>query len=232
MADSERTEPAARKKSPAPKVEHLVQAKGGTIAPIAAWGFVFLILRIFAVSAYDWQTAFAVSTTLGVSDGLALLFGSLMAGHALVAILLIGVLPLLLSTYLWSPRGRRSVVVLATTLAMVTLVALTVSFQNWWLPLATAALFIIFALIRVLPPGHGLRRFLTGAMSRVGWVSGVAVLVIAAFIQTPWVPKEQIETTDDTFSGYVLSVDSGWVNVLTEDHKFLILKSGDVLSRE
>lgn len=215
-----------------PKVERLVQAKGGTVAPIAAWAFVFLILRIFAVSGYDWQTAFAVSTTLSVSDGLALLFGSLMAGHALVAILLIGVLPLLLSTYLWAPRGRRSVVVLSTTLAMVTMVALTVSFQNWWLPLATAVLFTILALIRILPPEHGLRRFLTGAMARVGLVSGVAVLVIAAFIQTPWVPNEQIETTDGTFSGYVLSVDSGWVNVLTEDHEFRILKSGDVLSRK
>lgn len=226
MTDQEPAEPHR------PSVERIAQASAGVVAPVAAWGFVFLILRIFAVSAYDWQTAFAVSTTLGVSDGLALLFGSLMAGHALVSLLLIGVLPLLLATYLWAPHGRRSVVVLATTLALVTLVALTVSFQNWWLPVATAALFGVLALVRVLPPERPLRRFLAGSMARVGWVSGVAVLVIAAFIQTPWVPQEQIETTEGVFAGYVLSVDSGWLNILTEDHEFVILNSGDVLSRE
>ncbi len=226
MTDSTPAEPAI------PKAERIVRASGGVVAPVAAWAFVFLILRIFAVSAYDWQTAFAVSTTLGVSDGLALVFGSLMAGHVLVAILLIGVLPLLLSAFLWAPHGRRSVVVLATTLGLVVLAALTVSFQNWWLPVATAALFGFFALIRVLPPQQALRRFFIGAMARVGWVAGVAVLVIAAFIQTPWVPQEQIETTDGVFTGYVLSVDSGWLNVLTEDHHFLILNSGDVISRQ
>ncbi len=72
----------------------------------AAWAFAFLILRIFAVSGYHWDTAFAVSTTLGLDDGLSLVFGSLMAGHLLVAVPLIFVLPLLLAAYLW---GRAAI---------------------------------------------------------------------------------------------------------------------------
>ena len=84
-------------------------------AHVAAWGFVFVILRIFAVSGYDWQTAFGVSTTLGLDDGLGLLFGSLMSGHLLTAGLLAIVLPLLIAAYLWGPRDHRPVVMLLAT---------------------------------------------------------------------------------------------------------------------
>lgn len=203
----------------------------GTAAPAAAWAFAFLILRLFAVSGYDWNTAFAVSTTLSVNDGLSLLFGSLMAGHLLVAVFLMVVLPLLIATYLWSPRGHRPVVVLSATVGLVALVALAVSFHSWWLPLATSAVLGAFALIRRLPRRGHLHRASTAAMARVGWLAGVAVLLVAALVQTPWVPQEQIATTNGTITGYVLSVDSGYLNVLTDEHEFVILNRSDVLSR-
>ncbi|MDJ0312569.1 hypothetical protein [Arthrobacter sp. H35-D1] len=204
----------------------------GDLAPAAAVGFVFLILRIFAVSGYDWNTAFAVSTTPSLSDGLALVFGSLMAGHVLVEILLVVVLPLLLATYLWSSGGHRATVLLATTLGSVTLIALTVSFKIWWLPAATAAVFVAFVLIRKVSVKHLVRRLFARAMASVGWVAAAAVLLVAAFVQTPWVPHEQIKTTNGAVSGYVLSVDSGYLNVLTDEHEFVILNSSDVLSRK
>lgn len=204
----------------------------GDLAPAAAVGFVFLILRIFAVSGYDWNTAFAVSTTLSLSDGLALVFGSLMAGHMLVEILLVVVLPLLIATFLWSSGGHRATVLLATTLGSVTLIALTVSFEIWWLPAATAGVFVLFALTRRLSVKHWLRRVFSVAMASVGGVAAVAVLLVAAFVQTPWVPQEQINTTHGMVSGFVLSVDSGYLNVLTDEHEFVILNSSDVLSRQ
>ncbi len=204
----------------------------GVVAPAAAWGFIFLVLRIMAVSGYGWNTAFLVSTTLSVSDSLALLVGTLMAGYLLVAILLIGVLPLLVATYLWSARKHQAVVLLSIILSTVTLVALTSSFDLWWLPLAAAVLFGMFALIRILPKESRVRRAFSRAMASVGWVAGVSVLLIAALVQTPWVPQETIETTDGTVVGYVLSVDPGFLNVLTEDHQFVILNSDDVLTRK
>ncbi len=203
----------------------------GGAAQVAAWGFVFLILRIFAVSGYDWDTAFAVSTTLGVDDGLALVFGSLMAGHLLTSVLLIVVVPLLIAAHLWGPRQHRSLTLLLTTVGLVTLVALTVSFNSWWLPLATAAVLAAIALTRRLPRQSRLRRALIHVLARAGLVAGAAVLVVAAFVSTPWVPQEQIETTDGTITGYVLSVDSGYLNVLTDEHEFVILLSTDVRSR-
>ena len=134
----------------------------GNLAPAAAVAFVFVILRIFAVSGYDW----------------------------------------------------------------------TISFKIWWLPAATAAVFGVFALTRLLPVKHWLRRMFAVAMTGVGGVAAVAILLVAAFVQTPWVPHEQIVTAHGPISGYVLSVDPGYLNVLTDEHEFLILNSSDVLSRK
>lgn len=206
--------------------------RSGGVAPAAAAAFAFLILRIFAVSGYNWDTAFVVSTTIGLDDGLSLLFGSLMAGQLLVAVLLVFVLPLLLADLVWGPRGHRPVVVLSSALGLVTLVALTVSFYHWWLPLSTLAALGVLALIRRLPAPHPLRRASVAVMVRAVWVAGVAILLVAALTQTPWVPHEQIQTTDGTITGYVLSVDPGYLNVLTDEHEFVILLTSQVLSRK
>lgn len=199
-----------------------------TAAYAAALGFAFLVLRIFAVAGYDWDTAFAVSTTLGLDDGLAIVFGSLMAGHLLTSILLICVLPLLLASFLWGPRQHRPVVILLAALGLVVLVALTVSFRSWWLPPVAAGIFGALALIRRFP---GLRRASAAVFAHSGRVAGVALLLLAAVVFTPWVPEEHIRTADGTVTGYVLSVDSGYLNVLTADREFLVLISSDVRSR-
>lgn len=203
----------------------------GGAAQLAAWGFVFLILRIFAVSGYDWDTAFLVSTTLGLDDGLALLFGTLMAGHLLTSILLIIVVPLLIAGYLWGPREHRPLATLLTTVGLVILLALTVSFRNWWLPLAAVAVFAVIALTRRLSKRGRLRRVSINALARASGVAGTAALVVAAFVTTPWVPQEEIETTDGVVTGYVLSVDSGYLNVLTDEQEFVIILSRDVRAR-
>lgn len=198
----------------------------------AAWVFGFLILRIFAVSGYDWNTAFVVSTTLRLDDGMSLLFGSLMAGQLLTAVLLLCVVPLLLAGSVWAPRAHRPVLLLLSALTMILMVALTVSSRFWWLPVAIAVAFGLATLTRRLHANNGLRRAVTIAVSSVGWVAPVALLLVAALVQTPWVPLEQIQTADGPISGYVLSVDSGYLNVLTDEQKFVILISSDVISRD
>ena len=196
------------------------------------WVFAFLILRIFAVSGYSWETAFLVSTTISLNEGLAILFGSLMAGHLLVAILLVFVVPLLVAALVWEPRARRLVMVVSATVSLVILVTITASFGSWWVPLAAAVVLASFYVIRRLPSDNPVRRVWSAVVVRASGVAGAAVLVIAAFLTTPWVPHEQIETSDGTINGYVMSVDSGYLNVLTDDHEFLILISGDVISRK
>lgn len=205
---------------------------GTGAAQVAAWGFAFLLLRVFAVSGYDWDTAFLVSTTLGLDDGLALVFGSLMASYLLTAILLICVLPPLVAASVWGTGEHRRGTMLLAVLFLLVLGALTTSFNLWWLPVATSAVFVTLFLIRRLHPANRLRRFVSTALARVGLMTGLATLLVAAFVQTPWVPQEQIETPGGTITGYVLSVDPGYLNVLTEDYEFVILLSSDVISRK
>ena len=208
------------------------EGRAGSAASLAAWAFAFLVLRVFAVSGYDWDTAFAVSTTIGLDDGLPMLFGTFMAGHLAASVLLALVLPLLVATWLWSPGGRRAAVLLPTALGTVTLAALTVSFRSAWLPATAIAVLGLLALVHRLPERHRLRRASLALMGRVGAVVGVTVLLVAVFTSTPWVPHERIETTDGTVTGHVLSIDSGYLNVLTDEQRFVILVSGDVISRE
>lgn len=144
----------------------------GTAANGAVWGSAFLILRIFAVSGYDWDTAFLVSTTRGLNDGLALVLGSLIAEYTLTAVLLIGVLPLLFAALIWGPREHRTVVLLLSALGLVILAALTSSFSLWWLPTGAATVFGVIVLIRRLPPQRLLRHALAAAMAGVGWLAG------------------------------------------------------------
>ena len=198
----------------------------------AVWVFSFLILRIFAVSEYDWKTAFQVSTTLSVNDGVALLFGSLMAGHVLTGSLLVLVLPLILAAIIWRPRGHRTILKLLAGLSVLLVVALTLSFGSWWLPPAIAVVFGFIALTRRLAVGNRLRRATIFAATSVGWFTGVGLLLIAALVPTPWAPQEHIETTNGPVDGYVLSVDPGYLNVLTTQNKFVILLTSDVLSRD
>lgn len=113
-----------------------------------------------------------------------------------VAVVLVFVLPLLIATFLWSLNGRRPTVALSCVLGVTTLIAITASFGTWWLPVASAAQLLAFALIRRLPPTGPVRKTMYGLMARVGWVTGAGVLVVAVMTGTPWVPLEQIETTD------------------------------------
>lgn len=95
------------------------RARRWTAAPLTAWAVTFVLLRIFAVSGYYWDTAFSVSTTLDVNDATSLVFGSLMGGHLLVEVLLIVLLPLLVADFCWTPGGRRPLVVLPGSVGIV-----------------------------------------------------------------------------------------------------------------
>ena len=202
-----------------------------TASYLAVWGFGFLILRIFAVSGYKWDTAFAVSTVLSLNDAVPIVFGSLMAGYLLTAFILMVIVPLLLAAAIWRPGRDRLLVVLLTALGTGMLVAVAASFDLWWLPFATIGIFALLALVRRLSPEHWLRQIVMATLAKVGRVTGIAALVVAAAVQTPWVPLEEISVKTGDVSGYVLSVDSGYLNVLTTNHDFVILISSDVTAR-
>lgn len=225
-------DPGTEENAPPASTKIVRAIREGGAAPAAAWAFAFLVVRLFAISGYDWDTAFLVSTTLGLEDGLRILFGSFMTARLVVAPLLVMLLPLLIAAFLWSPNGRRPTVVLLGGLALSTLASLTLTYRAWWLLPATAAVLGLLALIHRRQSGAPLRRLLAATIERIGWVVAIAALVVALITQAPWVPREKIETTDGTITGYVMSIDPGYLNVLTDDHDFVIVLTSDVISRD
>ncbi|MFI0979280.1 hypothetical protein ACH4SP_20045 [Streptomyces sp. NPDC021093] len=224
--------------------------------------FLFLLLRLFAVSGYQWHTAFAVLHTIDLDDSIGIVLGTVMADPVVAAVLLAVLLPAFLfrvvGGFLLAVRIRRGgatglpegvrgsggldiagLVLLAIVVAGVT--AYIMSFRAWWLPLVSllvmAAMFGIGALAR---RDHGQ----VGAASRwagrhvVGLVVGLAVvglLVSAAVVRTPWMPLERVEVKGERapLVGYVLEAEPGFLKFMTDEGRdFLILNEGEVESRE
>ncbi|MFJ6697675.1 hypothetical protein ACIQM4_16615 [Streptomyces sp. NPDC091272] len=123
--------------------------------------FLFLLLRLFAVSGYHWHTAFAVLHTIDIDDAVGIVLGTVMADSVVAAVLLAVLLPAFLFRVLGGfmmavrmrrrvvdrppdaheqPAGARSpvdlagLVLLAIVVAGVTAYILT--FRAWWLLLA------------------------------------------------------------------------------------------------
>lgn len=239
MSDSPAADPPqpdAPADSAGDPVRGAARALSGFGASATAFALAFVLLRVFAVSGYDWDTAFAVSTTLSLSDALTMSVGSLMGDDLATSIALMCLLPLLAAAVLWSPGGRRAVVVIPTVLSVVMLVALTLTYHRWWMPVVAAVILAVFAVSqhppRRLPLPMGFTRAVATLMARVGAVAAVVILVGAALFQQPWVPLEEITTETGVVHGYVLSVPSGFLNVLVDDpREFLILNSSDVINR-
>ncbi|MGW7417049.1 hypothetical protein [Streptomyces sp. NPDC054863] len=224
--------------------------------------FLFLLLRLFAVSGYQWHTAFAVLHTIDLDDSIGIILGTVMADPVVAAVLLAVLLPAFLfrvvGGFLLALRVRRGgterlpqdarapggpdvagLVLLAIVVAGVT--AYVMSFRAWWLPLVSlfvmAVMFGIGALAR---RHHGQ----VGAASRwagrhvVGLVVGVAMLgllVSAAVVRTPWMPLERVEVSGQAqpLVGYVLEAEPGFLKFMTDEGRdFLILNEGEVKSRE
>lgn len=105
--------------------------------------------------------------------------------------------------------------------------ALASSFRSWWLPSVTAAGLTVIALVsRVPPPPAAAGR---GGPGRVGRRRGGAP--DRGTGTDALGSREVIETTHGTVAGYVLSVDSGYLNVLTDDHEFVVVLTTDVRAR-
>ncbi|MFJ2741803.1 hypothetical protein ACIO3O_19315 [Streptomyces sp. NPDC087440] len=218
--------------------------------------FLFLLLRLFAVSGYQWHTAFAVLHTLDLDDSIGIVLGTVLADSVVAAVLLVVLLPAflfrVLGGFMLAARMRKEgrldpdarfdmagIVMLAIAVAGMT--AYVLSFGTWWLPLASVL--VVAAMV-------GFGALTRGAQGQVGeasrWAgrhimglvlaaSVLAMLVSAAVVRTPWMPLERVEVKghEKPLRGYVLEAEPGFLKFLTEeDREFMIIRDGDVESRE
>lgn len=216
-----------------PEEHGTVTLTAGLSAGAAA---LFLLLRLLAVSRWDWDTAFGVVDVVGFGDAVGIVFGTLFAEPDYTGILLVWLLPATALGVFWPVRRRRrwmtsDVLLLAAFVACAA--SLTLTYRQWWLPAGTVAVAAVLCAARLLG-GHGrVRRALVLALRGVRVVTVLSALVLAAFVTVPWTPIEHIRTDHGELDGYVLKVESGYLRVLTEpDRQLETIPQNAVRSRE
>ncbi|MEV0058288.1 hypothetical protein [Nocardia sp. NPDC050718] len=195
----------------------------------------FLLLRLFAVTDYDWNAAFSLLGTLGIGDVAAMVVGTLMASPLLGGIALSVLLPeavihqIRLGRPSWTNAGN------LTWLVVVALFtgALVWTYRVWWVLIVAGVLaLVLFGLLRAgkrNPQGAKFAHWFVGSSALI--VTGAA-LILAATVQVPWVSREHIETKTGLVDGYVMENPPGFLKVLREDgREIVIIDTADVTGR-
>lgn len=204
----------------------------GTTAGIAT---LFLLLRLLAVSEWDWNTAGAIADSLDFGDALPIAFGTLFARPELTGVLVALLLPFALLRALWplSGYGTLSLSGVLAAIALVTVAVVWVrTFSSWWVVIGALVLGGILLAARLIWRRGVGRRIVLGVLRSAGVLAVVGLLGLAVAVDTPWMSKERIDAGEGAFEGWVLEVQPGFVKVLTEEREVLVVFTGDIVERE
>ncbi|GAA1457871.1 hypothetical protein GCM10009603_09570 [Nocardiopsis exhalans] len=202
----------------------------GTTAAGAA--FAFILLRLMAVTHYDWRTAFGLADAIDFGDAITIAVGTFLGAGTITVWLLALFVPLSAAGHLRHLReGNRSPGSLVVVVAMAVVFAAAVLSFSAWATLA-AALVWFALLVAVELRGGPTRALLRRITACAGTLALTAVLLGAALIDEVWVPEERIELQDEVVHAYVVQNGSQFLTVLTTDtRQKRILLSRDVTSR-
>lgn len=209
----------------------------GTGAGLAV---LFLLLRLLAVSDWDWRTATSIMAVTDVNDAVTIILGTVMADAAFTGVAVAVLLPLAALHVLWpidEVGHHRLVEILLLAVTGAACLALTATFHFYWIPAAAALVAAAVVAARLFWKRGTGRRAVVFAFKQV-WVIGTVVLLgLAVLVRTPWAPAETItvRTPDGprVVHGYVISDDPGFLTVLTErDRTVETLTIADVESRK
>lgn len=221
-------QPEATEKSAATRTGMVL----GTTAGIAT---LFLLLRLLAVSEWDWNTAGAIADSLDFGDALPIAFGTLFARPELTGFLVALLLPFALLRALW-PLSGHGTPTLSGVLAAIALVTVAVvwvrTFNSWWVVVGAAVLGGALLAARLIWRRGTGRRVVLAVLRSAGALAVIGLLALAVAVDTPWMSKERIDAGEGPFEGWVLEVQPGFVKVLTEDREVEVLFTGDIVERE
>ncbi|MBB5911953.1 hypothetical protein BJY24_000820 [Nocardia transvalensis] len=195
----------------------------------------FMILRLLAVSNYDWRHAFLVAGTIDIGDAPAVVAGTLMADPAITGVALALIVPVMVihQIHLGRPTSGNSGNLAMVIIVVVATLALVWTYRTWWILLG--AVVVAAALLVLLGAGRRNargQRFAHWILHRTGAVMILATLLVAAAVRVPWMPLEHIDTRTGAVSGYVLETAPGFVKILREeDRDIMIVNTGDIVSR-
>ncbi|MFD9703877.1 hypothetical protein [Lentzea sp. NPDC059081] len=184
----------------------------------------FVLLRLLAVSHYDWHTAFALLHTLELDDAPGLFLGTFMADDRISTVLLMIVTPVTFFYFIRTrkePDNAHATPLLALIVLAALMVSHTLTYHRWWL--APGAVAIGTVMVLAIHNARWLLRWFA-------WILAGTALTVAAVVSTPWVPKERINDKDEV---YVFETSPGFLKVLkAQDREFAILRTEEVLKRE
>lgn len=204
----------------------------GTTAGVAV---LFLILRLLAISGWDWSTVGAVADTFSFSDAPAIFLGTLLGSPTLTGILLGVLLPLSVVRLAWPVSAGGQQITAAGLLLPVALLASTAawvgSFHAIWVVVLALGVALVAVLARLLARHGRAHDIVVHLIRSVGLFAVAGFLALAVLVDTPWMSHERIVLDDSTIEGYVLSTDSNFVRILTDEREVIIVQSWDVQSR-
>lgn len=195
----------------------------------------FLLLRIMAIAHWDWYIAAEIADSMNFGDSLLVVLGTLFAQPNLMAIIVIVLFPLSAVDLFWRTREKRGGLLgllLLVSFLIIAAAALTTTLGMWWVPAASAVITAVLAAMRYRWRTGRRRAFITTVLRATGVLSVACALVLSIVVDTPWMLREQITTTDKTIDGYVLETPSGFLKVLNEEPRQVeIILSDEVTSR-
>lgn len=205
-----------------------------TIGVTASAVVMLLLLRLLAVSDWNWQTAGKIADSFDFSAAIPVLLGTLLGAPALTGIFLALLFPLVAMHYFWPMGATRSHghggLVAAVALGAA-IVAWTVTFRSGWVVAGTAMATAALTGARLLWRKGAAHRVVRWLLRSAGLIALGGSLVIAAVVDAPWMSRETIVLHDRTLSGYVLDVQPGFVKVLTEDRRVEVYRTDEIVSR-
>lgn len=208
-----------------------LSASGLTMGLIA----ILLMFRLFAVSKWNWHVATELVDSFTLDDAISIGFGTLFERPHVTGAVLALAIPLSLFHDYWLARSKDTKARAGNwflIVGMVTIVYVLVrTFDMWWPAIVATVLTVaLLAIAALWTRGKG-RPLLARLGKPVGLFLAAAFLALAVSIETPWMSRERIETEGQTFYGYVLETNPGFLKILTDDREVLIMPDEDVLSR-
>lgn len=194
-----------------------------------------IILRVFALSGWEWEDARDIVTTINIGDVPSIIIDTVYSMPVVSAFIVAvgGPLVAALTLRRWRRKGRVDPVHLVLLVLIVAAaISLLYSFAFWWM--LALLILITFALLMVLSsraPGR-VRRAGNAVVTHTIFACVGLELIVAAFAPTPWMQREMITlNSGTTIDCYVLEVESGFVKILDQDRHVQVLISGDIASR-
>lgn len=195
----------------------------------------FLLLRLLAVSDWNWSSAAAIADSFDFSDVFPIVFGTLFARPVITGVVIAILLPIAVLRMVWPIGSKRVNFSLGRVLFTAALIACTVAwdntFRSWWVSLTGGVVAAVLVAIRLIWR-HGIaHRAVAWILGSIGALTATAVLLLAALIDTPWMSREELVLPDGPVEGYVLEAEPGFLKVLTDDHDVRIIPTGEVSAR-